>query len=144
MTVLLAVSRRLPEGAFANDADIRGELATDLVAEAQAKLGGAEARTDSPHLVALAVELGLKQRLQDQPIGKKRLVLDFHPGRSLSRLADVGRRLDFELVGRKPHEANCQGVLRGSQIGRARCTERERPYGEDLGGRCVIKKKHKN
>src|SRR5690606_12356205 len=100
MAVLLPEARCLSEGAFAHDADVGGDLATDLITQAQAKFGGAQAGTNSPRRVVLPVELRLEQWLQNQPIGKQRLVLNFNPGRGLSRLADIGLCVDFESLGR--------------------------------------------
>src|SRR5690606_34343107 len=106
MAVLFPESRCLSEGAFAHDADVGRKLATDLIAQPQAKFPGAQAGANSPRRVVFSVELRLEQWLQNQPIGEQRLVLNFNPGRGLSRLADISGCFDFELVGRKPDHAD--------------------------------------
>src|SRR3546814_6612435 len=63
--------------ALPGHADVRRELAADLVAQAQASLGRAQARADAAAGVVLAVELGLDLPLQDQPVGQQRVVLGF-------------------------------------------------------------------
>src|SRR3546814_6738541 len=80
--------------ALPGHADVRRELAADLVAQAQASLGRAQARADAAAGVVLAVELGLDLPLQDQPVGQQRVVLGFQARPGLAGLDRKSTRLN--------------------------------------------------
>src|SRR5690606_697745 len=106
--------RGAPESARPDVADVGREAAAELVAQAQAEPGVAEALADVVFAVVAAVEVGLQLRLQDQPVGQQQLVLAFEAGGQAAGAADVSGGLDLELVRRKALHAD-----RGPVAGRA-------------------------
>src|SRR3546814_17095485 len=71
---------RVAEATRPDVADVGREAAAELVAQAQAEAGIAKALADVVLVVVAAVEVGLKLRLQDQPVGKQDLVFGFEHG----------------------------------------------------------------
>src|SRR5690606_26114409 len=106
--------RGAPESARPDVADVGREAAAELVAQAQAEPGVAEALADVVFAVVAAVEVGLQLRLQDQPVAQQQLVLAFEAGGQAAGAADVSGGLDLELVRRKALHAD-----RGPVAGRA-------------------------
>src|SRR5687768_17358271 len=74
LAVIATEIRGASKSTLTDYADIRSELAGELIAQAQTGLDGAQARTDAAACVVLPVEVELDQRLQDQPIGQQGLV----------------------------------------------------------------------
>src|SRR3546814_1668139 len=106
------------------------EAAAELVAQAQAEAGIAQALADVVLVVVAAVEVGLKLRLQDQPVGQQYLVFAFEPGGQASGGADVASGPDLELVGRQSLHADrgpvavaAGGIRVVAQADRARSEE---------------------
>src|SRR3546814_5998174 len=97
---------RVAEAARPYVADVGREAAAELVAQAQAEAGITQALADVVLVVVAAVEVGLKLRLQDQPVGQQYLVFAFEPGGQASGGADVASGLDLELVGRQSLHAD--------------------------------------
>src|SRR5215469_18296439 len=65
----------LAEAAQPGDPEIRGELATDLIAQTQSELQLREASPDVPFQIVLAIGVHLELRLQDQSLREEQLVL---------------------------------------------------------------------
>src|SRR3546814_8386436 len=97
---------RVAEATRPDVADVGREAAAELAAQAQAEAGIAQALADVVLVVVAAVEVGLKLRLQDQPVGQQYLVFAFEPGGQASGGADVASGLDLELVGHQSLHAD--------------------------------------
>src|SRR3546814_6401582 len=80
---------RVAEATRPDVADVGREAAAELVAQAQAEAGIAQALADVVLVVVAAVEVGLKLRLQDQPVGKQYLRSEEHTSelQSLMRIS---------------------------------------------------------
>src|SRR3546814_15534520 len=76
------------------------------VCSSDLEAGIAQALADVVLVVVAAVGVGLKLRLQDQPVGQQYLVFAFEPGGQASGGADVASGLDLELVGRQSLHAD--------------------------------------
>ena len=70
---------RVAECLRVGESDIRGELAADLVADAQAGIELRKSRTDAPAGIAFAIEIHFDLRLRNQPIGDQQLIGCVYP-----------------------------------------------------------------
>src|SRR3546814_14067202 len=85
-------------GALPHHADVRRELAMELVTQAEAGLQCAEAITNTPLRIVLAPGFGFDQPLSDQAIGEQSLVLGLKRETGLDCLAEIAGRTDLQPV----------------------------------------------
>src|SRR3546814_6465603 len=90
------------------DADIRRELARNLIAQAQAKLDARQAMADAAFGHVLKGDLGFGDRLKDQPLGDPLVIAALDPRRDVALVRQEQRPLE---IGREScRERVCQYV----------------------------------
>ncbi|EOQ79655.1 hypothetical protein K652_15507 [Pseudomonas aeruginosa VRFPA02] len=99
-------------GAVPGHPDVGRELATDLVAQAQAQLAIGKARTDAAGGIVPAVQVDLGAGLEDQPVGQQDVVLALQAQRALAVLAEEGGDFRLEVVERQALHAERRPGLR--------------------------------
>ena len=97
---------------FPGHPDVGRELATDLVAQAQAQLAIGKARTDAAGGIVPAVQVDLGVGLEDQPVGQQDVVLALQAQRALAVLAEEGGDFRLEVVERQALHAERRPGLR--------------------------------
>src|SRR3546814_13387447 len=86
--------RRTSQLSLPRDADIRRELARNLIAQAQAKLDARQAMADAAFGHVLKGDLGFGDRLKDQPLGDPLVIASLDPRRAVDRKRVVqGKRV---------------------------------------------------
>src|SRR5690606_33783081 len=108
---------RTAVGTFVHQADVGREPAGELVAQAQPGLGRRQPGAYAPRSVVFREEACFHHGLQDQPVGQQQLVIDLDDRLDLARLAQVGRRLGLEHVGRQALNADGGPGLRVTRSG---------------------------
>src|SRR5699024_1815382 len=75
--------------AVPGDAEIRRKFAFNLVAKAKAELNLIQAGTNAPLFHFLGSCAGLDPGLSPKPLGDRKIILGFNPGREVPILADI-------------------------------------------------------
>src|SRR3546814_5911285 len=86
------------------DADIRRELARNLIAQAQAKLDARQAMADAAFGHVLKGDLGVGDRLKDQPLGDPLVIAALEPLTDVALVRQEQRPIDLEPIGGESRE----------------------------------------
>src|SRR5687768_9012875 len=93
---------RLPVFPVPRYADVRRELAPQLVPKTDAGVGRAQPGADAALGIVLPEQLHLDERLEDQPVREEQLVLDLDTRLRAPRSTHVAGGFDLEPVRRQP------------------------------------------
>src|SRR5690606_31024895 len=85
--------------AYPLDAEVRGELAANLVTQAQGRGHFRETTAQAALRITPAVEVRLHPGLEDQPLRQEKLVGGVQTQCAASRLSEIAGCLDLEPVG---------------------------------------------
>src|SRR3546814_8788889 len=96
------------------DADIRRELARNLIAQAQAKLDARQAMADAAFGHVLKGDLGFGDRLKDQPLGDPLVIAALDPRRDVALVRQEQRPLDLAPIRSEETTSALQSLMRHS------------------------------